>query len=178
MGNPLQGNILLSKCLWELLYSCALMLLKEIYISSVCVQEPTSGTSTHVMFVFKKNKMKIRKKACKTNDKQTRRSGNRWCGFGCSLQKTCCEESSSGGLPNWRICFLIYNFFFPTQNIYTIAHECKKKFELGAASQNLKVAHAKKRKSVELRQKIVPEDTIQTSTTFFFFYIRAWKLRV
>lgn len=44
---------------------------------SVCVQEPTSGTSTHVMFVFKKNKMKIRKKACKTNDKQTRRSGNR-----------------------------------------------------------------------------------------------------
>lgn len=126
MGNPLQGNILLSKCLRELLYSCALMLLKEIYISSVCVQEPTSGTSTHVMFVFKKNKMKIRKKACKTNDKQTRRSGNRWCGFGCSLQKTCCEESSSGGLPNWRICFLICFFFSHSKYLYDCTWTQKK----------------------------------------------------
>lgn len=153
MGNPLQGNILLSKCLRELLYSCALMLLKEIYISSVCVQEPTSGTSTHVMFVFKKNKMKIRKKACKTNDKQTRRSGNRWCGFGCSLQKTCCEESSSGGLPNWRICFLICFFFFPLKISIRLHMNAKKNLSSEPRVKTWKSPTQKKERALSSARK-------------------------
>lgn len=105
-------------CLSELLYSCVLMLLKNLHIS-LFVHVPVGGSDIWDSQVGCQTVVVLTcclslKKSCKNNDKQTERSKNRWCRFGCFLLKACDEKGSSGELPSTKNWFL---------KMYTIAHE-------------------------------------------------------
>lgn len=117
-GLSITGNTPPCLCLSELLYSCVLMLLKNLHIS-LFVHVPVGGSDIWDSQVGCQTVVVLTcclslKKSCKNNDKQTERSKNRWCRFGCFLLKACDEKGSSGELPSTKNWFL---------KMYTIAHE-------------------------------------------------------